>query len=195
MELLMKVSQTKSLSTAPDVVDVLDASHRETLERLTQLEQLVTDLPSSTTATDPMSQSHALLAYFTGPLREHNFDEEKHVFPALLQGSDPEILRAAQVLLEDHAWIELHWLDLEPQLKALAGGLPVPDSDSLKACTAAFSALLKDHIAVEEALIYPQFRNKLTAALRRSMSREISKRHAKAAPSALITRQHPEEGR
>lgn len=114
-----------------------------------------------------------VIAFFAGPSRERNEDEERHVFAILLQSEDAEVKRAAEFLCENHAWIELNWLDIEAPLAALARGESV-DHRALRSAADVFDALMRDHIALKESLFYPQLRGHLKSDLVRSISPETA---------------------
>lgn len=171
LEILVKAQQ-------PDVShasEVFDICHREVLAHLEKLTSLVSRLQADVEQ-EGRSQVRELAAFFTGPAREHNHDEERHVFPTLLQHEDEEVRRAAETLCEDHAWIELTWLDIEPQLAAVADGVSTFDPLALRSAVEVFDAVMRDHIALEESLLYPQLRDRLGSELIRSIGRETAAR-------------------
>ena len=63
-------------------------------------------------------------------------------------------------LQQDHGWLEEDWLELEPQLEAVANGYSWYDIDTLRAALPIFEQLYRDHIALEESLIYPEARRR-----------------------------------
>jgi hypothetical protein len=66
-------------------------------------------------------------------------------------------------LQQDHGWLEEDWLELEPQLQAVAHGYSWYDIDSLRHGVGVFTALYHDHIALEESLIYPEAKAHMAA--------------------------------
>ena len=176
--------KAKSRVLQPDVTDafgVFDVCHREILSHLDQLTGLVCGLKVD--ADEPVrSQARELIAFFTGPAREHNYDEERHLFPTLLQCDDAELKRAAETLCEDHAWIELYWLDVEPQLAALADGASTLERRALRSAVQVFDRVMRDHIALEEPLLYPQLRGRMKSTVVKSISREMAARRETKPP-------------
>ena len=65
---------------------------------------------------------------------------------------------------------------LSPLVRALAGGQSWVDLDVLRDGVEVFGTLARDHIALEEALIYPQARSRMLEASRREMRREMASR-------------------
>jgi len=106
------------------------------------------------------------------------------VFPTLLACDDDEVRHAAEILCEDHAWIELSWLDIESELVNVANGHPVADAEALAIAAHALASILHEHMALEESLLYPELRGRLKAAARRSISvRMTSRRPARTHPA------------
>ena len=64
-------------------------------------------------------------------------------------------------LQQDHGWLEEDWLELSAQIDAVAQGYSWYDIDALRQGTAVFTELYKDHIDLEESLIYPEARRQL----------------------------------
>jgi hemerythrin-like domain-containing protein len=119
--------------------------------------------------------------FFSTTFRQHHADEELHVFPSLLTSSDPAIEHAVQSLKQDHGWLEEDWREIEPQLDAIAAGQTWYDIDTLHEAVSVFTALLRDHVALEESVIYPQVRRRLDTVQRKAMGREMAARRRAAA--------------
>ena len=137
------------------VHDVIDDAHRDILARLDELAALMERLDAGTPVSDVRDQASSLIAFFSGPARDHNYEEELYVFPRLLASADVELKRAAEDLCEDHARIELCWLEIEPQLGLLAGGGCARDLSALREAVETLVDVTREHVALEEALIYP----------------------------------------
>ena len=161
---------------SPDFFDVLGGCHREIRVHLDKLTAIVSQLQIAAPNEHARSQAREVIAFFTGPAREHNFDEERHVFPTLAACDDAEVKRVAETLCEDHAWIELCWLDIEPQLAAVAAGLCPDDIPALCSAAEQFVKLSREHMAVEESVLYPQLRRRVKPYVLRSISREMAAR-------------------
>ena len=164
-----------------DGFDVLDLCHRHTLFALGKLAALVARLKDSR-GSDPVARVLAaeIVLFFSTTAREHHEDEERHVFPSLQSGADPAIAQAVLRLQQDHHWLHIDWMELSPQLEAVAAGQTGYDIAALAEGAQVFIALSHDHIALEESCIYPQARARLRAGDRREMGREMSaRRHAR----------------
>ena len=79
-------------------------------------------------------------------------------------------------LQQDHNWLEEDWMEISPQVDAVACGLSWYDLDLLREGVEIFAALSRDHIALEESVIYPQARAHLGADAQREMGREMAAR-------------------
>ena len=73
------------------------------------------------------------------------------------------VVRQVLRLQQDHGWLEEDWLALEPQLEAVAGGYSWYEPELLAECVAVFSALYREHIALEESMVYPAARRQIAA--------------------------------
>jgi hemerythrin-like domain-containing protein len=172
------------VSSAPPAVqdgfDVLDACHRQIVLALGKMSALVARLASLGPDAEARSMASELIALFSTTVRQHHEDEERHVFPRLVSDGDAETVQAVLRLQQDHDWLEEDWMALSPHLAAIAAGQTWGEVESLRDGVTVFSALLRDHIALEESLIYPQARQRLQGAQRRDMGREMAARRRAA---------------
>ena len=158
--------------------DVLDICHRHTVVALGKLAALVTTLRGGGVDADARTLAREVHAHFEGDARLHHEDEERHVFPALLDRGDAGIVQAVQRLRQDHRWLEQNWREIGPRLDAIADGQSWVEVDALREAVQVFTALSHDHIALEEAYIYPQVRHRLPDRAQRDMDREMAERRA-----------------
>jgi hemerythrin-like domain-containing protein len=159
-----------------DGFEVLDTCHRKMLRALDKLSALVGHLETAGTEAQARSMASEVLMFFSTTVRQHHEDEERHVFPRLATDSDAETVQAVLRLQQDHDWLEEDWMALSPHLAAIAAGRSGWEVESLRDGVDVFSALLRDHIALEESLIYPQARERLQGIQRRDMGREMAQR-------------------
>ena|SRR5438105_6326521 len=153
--------------TTIDGFDVLDVCHRQTLFTLGKLAALVARLTRGGADADACAMAREIVEFFSATARRHHQDEERHVFPALLDSGDPQLVQNVLRLQEDHRWLEIDWVELSAQLNAVANGQMSYDLDALRAMTQVFIALSHDHIALEESSIYPWARERLQRNRRR----------------------------
>lgn len=135
---------------------LIDQTHCEIALVLTQIEGLARWLA----APGPQAQAQAadlalqVCGFFNGPARAHHETEETQVFPRLLASHDAALRAQVQRLQQDHHWIEEDWLEIEPQLQAVARGQRPGRLDFLCPALTEFTALYREHLAVEDALLH-----------------------------------------
>jgi hemerythrin-like domain-containing protein len=110
-------------------------------------------------------------AYFASTSREHHAQEETHVFPPLLASGDEALKEAVRTLQQDHGFIEENWIELGPQLSAIAEGNDWFDSAEFQHNVGLFLELMNGHIALEESLIYPESKMRWAEAVAKRLPR------------------------
>jgi hemerythrin-like domain-containing protein len=140
------------------VMEKLDATHRQVMVTLDQLQALVDRLEDDGINDETRACAAAICSFFDDSARAHHAAEETHVFPALLAGTDVELIQHVRRLQQDHGWLEEDWLELQPQLSALSEGYSWYDAAFLRAAVPVFAQLYRDHIALEEDVVYPASR-------------------------------------
>lgn len=171
-----------------DGFDVLDACHIQTVFTLGKLAALVSRLANFGPDPEARAMAGEITSFFSATARQHHQDEERHVFPKLMASGNADIVQAVLRLQQDHAWLEEDWLELAPQVDAVACGQAWYDLDTLREGVEIFAALSRDHMTLEESLIYPEARKRLLAGERQEMGREMAarKRAQSKAPSSRI---------
>lgn len=185
------IHDTTPEATAPptgDGFEVLDACHIRTVFTLGKLTALVSRLVNEGPDAEAKAMASEIAAFFSGTARQHHQDEELFVFPKLLASGDPEIVQAVLRLQQDHAWLEEDWLELAPQVDAVACGQAWYDIDTLREGVEIFTELSRDHMALEESLIYPQARARLLEGERLEMGREMAARRRAQRPAGKSLR-------
>lgn len=163
--------------SAADGFVVLDACHGEILRMLEELSALLLQLELHGLTPEARRRAARIAEFFSTTARDHHQDEERHIFPALVDTGRPEVVQVVLSLQRDHDWIEEEWLDLAPHVLAVARGLRSFDLDALRAGVPVLDALYHDHIALEESLAYPAARAGMDGAQRNEMGREMAARH------------------
>ena len=82
------------------------------------------------------------------------------MFPSLLDSGNAALVQHVRRLQQDHGWLEEDWLELQPQLRAVVEGYNWYDPDFLRAAVPVFAELYRDHIALEENVVYPESRRR-----------------------------------
>jgi iron-sulfur cluster repair protein YtfE (RIC family) len=143
---------------------VLDDCHREIADHLQRLVVLTERLQRR--GIDPAARVEAdsIEAFFSATARRHHADEEARVFPLLLASTDVDLVQKVRMLQQDHGWIEEDWGVVSAMLRAIADGLVGEMQEELPAVIGIFTELLREHIALEESIVYAD----VTAAARSS---------------------------
>jgi len=143
----------------------LDECHRQMLLHLEQLRHLMLGMQSAGLDDVGRAEAAEIEAFFSGASRQHHAEEERSVFPELLNSDQPELVSAVRSLQQDHGWIEENWVELGPRLRALASGSAWVDETEFLSYAQVFMDLVSEHLALEESLIYPESKARWAQAL------------------------------
>lgn len=154
--------------------EALDACHRQIVASLAQLAALVARLEQDPADPQVRTVAGEIVEFFRTTVRQHHLDEERYVFPRLIDSDDPEIVHAVLRLKQDHHWMDVDWKELSPLLEAVAAGHSGYDIETLREGAAIFTLLSQEHIALEETCIYPEARARLQAAALHQTGREMA---------------------
>jgi len=166
-------------TTGSDGFVALDTTHQQFLDAIDELETLIQTLETDGISA-PLQARAMAIAKTLSKAAEHHEDEERHVFPLLLARGDAALSDVVQRLTQDHGWLEENWLEIGPHLQAIATGYGSWDMDTLHAGVPVLAALLRDHVALEESIAYPEARSQVTAEGRQAIGREMAARHRAA---------------
>ena len=136
--------------------EALDACHQQIVGHLNRLAELIQTIETSDLDEHARQEAGAIEAFFSQTSRAHHAEEERAVFPPLLAGNNAEMVAAIRGLQQDHGWIEENWIELAPQLSAIALGNNWLDAAEFRHYAEVFLELCREHIALEESLIYPE---------------------------------------
>ena len=140
--------------------EALDRTHHKVIDVLGQFERLLAHLDDNGADDVARASAAEIFAFFEGNAREHHLQEEQHVFPPLLASGNAGLVAAVRRLQQDHGWLEEDWIELQPQLRAVAEGYAWYDPDYLRAAIPVFTELYREHIALEENIVYPESRRR-----------------------------------
>jgi hemerythrin-like domain-containing protein len=141
----------------------LDRAHREVLQVLQDFERLLAHVDENGPDGIARESAKHIQQFFSGPAREHHAEEEARVFPGLLATGDPEMVQSIQRLQQDHGWLEEDWIELSTQIEAIANGYNWYDLNALNQALPIFADLYREHIALEESMVYPAARRQARA--------------------------------
>ena len=131
----------------------LDAYHSQVRGHLDRLAALATRVESEQLGAETRAEACAIEAFFSGSMQEHHRREEASVFQPLLDSGDPELVTTARTLRQDHGWIEQNWIEIGPQLRAIAQGNHWVDPAEFMHGVEVFLELCYGHAALEETLM------------------------------------------
>lgn len=147
----------------PDHFQVLDQTHREVMAQIERLGELIDHLDQQGVDQRARDLARTICNFFNDHARQHHADEETRVFPGLLATGSAELVQHVRRLQQDHGWLEEDWLELAPPLEAIANGYTWYDLDMLRHALPVFTELYRDHITLEESLIYPEAKRRQAA--------------------------------
>ena len=152
-------------ATLPVDFEALDACHQEMARQLRALSSLIQHITAHGVDAQARQTAAAIEGFFSTTSRQHHAEEERSVFPPLLESPRPELVDAVKALQQDHGWIEENWIELAPQLRAIASGNDWQDQAEFEHYADVFLQLCQEHIALEESLIYPESKARWANAL------------------------------
>lgn len=157
--------------------EMLSACHERVQRTLDLLQRLQTYLQEHGVDDSARQAARDVLRYFDVAAPLHHEDEERHIFPPLLQpGVDAATQAVVRQLQHDHTAMSACWAQARQPLLALAGG----EIDSFliaeQALLMRFAALYDEHIRHEEDHIYPAARAAADDRTQQAMGREMAAR-------------------
>lgn len=152
----------------------LDACHQQIHVHLGNLAQLAKQVEAGTLTESDKHLAGEVEAFFSSTARDHHAHEESHVFPPLLNQGNAELEAAVRSLKQDHGFIEENWIELGPQLRAIASGNNWFDTAEFLHNAEVFLELCNGHIALEETLVYPESKAQWAQAVAQRKSRVAS---------------------
>jgi iron-sulfur cluster repair protein YtfE (RIC family) len=147
--------KAKTPPTAADLAQ-LDAYHAQVRGHLDRLAGLASRVEHGQLDAETRAEACAVEAFFSGSMQEHHRVEESGVFPVLLASDDKELVDVVRTLQQDHGWMEQNWIELAPQLRAIAQGNAWIDPAEFMHAAEVFLELSYGHSALEEAVVYPR---------------------------------------
>jgi hemerythrin-like domain-containing protein len=118
--------------------------------------------------------------YFRESGPRHNSDEEESLFPRMRQGGAAEVLRDVERLEDEHRQSEaLHKEASELfDLWMADGGLSVTDRNRLHAVTTRLEQIYREHIRIEEQVVFPRASQMLDQKAVEAIGAEFRSRRA-----------------
>jgi len=150
--------------------EMLGACHDKVLRMLDLLERLQAHLREQGPDRQAAQAARDVMRYFDLAAPLHHEDEERHVFPLLLQSGHPAWVALAERLQQEHRDMAPAWAALRQQLERVAAG----QGHSLQA--EGFVSLHRAHLQAEDEGAYPAARGLGNEALSAEMSRDMMQR-------------------
>ncbi len=154
----LRARPTRPAAPPLPVLEKLDETHRQVMLVLDKLKRLVEQIEDEGVNEQTRASAAEICEFFDGIARDHHATEERVVFPPLLKSGNADLVHHVKRLQQDHGWLEEDWLELQPQLRAVAEGYAWFDAPFLRAAIPVFTELYRDHIALEEDIVYPASR-------------------------------------
>jgi hemerythrin-like domain-containing protein len=143
---------------------LLHGCHERIGQRCRLLLRLADHVVVRGTDADSRNAAAGLLRYFADAGVKHHEDEERDLFPALLDAAPPAerapLRELVDTLVADHREMAAAWAEVERILAALAEGRETPLPRGL---AERFESLYSAHIAREEAQLLPTARRLVDA--------------------------------
>jgi len=144
-------------------VEMLYACHDRVERQCETLVRLAQHLVINGSDEAAQQASHSVLRYFNQAAPNHHADEERDVFPALLNAAAvkgiPDIAPVIERLLADHRELEQLWVGLSKELEEIAEGMPRQlHIERLNR----FVKCYREHIEIENQVLFPKI-NELLA--------------------------------
>lgn len=165
--------------------DMLAACHERVARMLALLGRLQLHLVEQGRDEAARQAARDVMRYFDLAAPLHHQDEELHVFPPLLAGTDVALATLVQRLMQDHRDMELAWPLARKVLLGIAESPAADWSPLAPGQTLAlngFAALYTRHLEDEDHLVYPAAQAALTGDALQTMSQDMMQR--RVAPPA-----------
>jgi hemerythrin-like domain-containing protein len=156
--------------------EMMEACHERLHRMLALLERLRTHLPEHGADDQARQAARDVMKYFDQAAPQHHRDEELHVFPPLLAQGDAPTLATVRQLQDDHAQMEVRWVDAREILAGVDRADIVLLTEEQEEALDAFASLYAAHIDAEERVAYPAVRALLDEKTVRAMGAEMAQR-------------------
>lgn len=128
-------------------------SHDELLHAVGQLDRLLHALEQDGVDETGRSSARALVARLDELLDIRFADQERRLLALFHRDADARIRQATDTLRVDQEWITGNWRELRPMLDSIARSYCWADIDALRSATELFTALVRDHVDQQAALL------------------------------------------
>lgn len=147
--------------------EMLGACHDKVQRMLGLLERLQAHLREHGPDSQAAQAARDVMRYFDLAAPLHHEDEERHVFPLLMQSGNPAWVALAGRLQQEHRDMAPAWAGLRQQLEQVAAG----QGRALE--VQVFARLYRAHLQAEDEVAYPAACQLGSEASRADMSRDM----------------------
>jgi hemerythrin-like domain-containing protein len=163
-----------------DPTGLLSDCHRR-IEMFLGVLQSITPLLSESPNGESKRAMETALTYFRNAAPKHNADEEESLFPRLRRAADPRaqaVFARLDALETEHRWAApLHEEVDQLGSKFLsAGALCTADIDRFRAAVERLVAMYREHIAVEDEVVFPCAADVLSPEDKAAIAAEMGRR-------------------
>jgi hemerythrin-like domain-containing protein len=151
-------SNDAPIAGALPVLDRLDATHEQMRYWLGELQSLVNHMEDRGWDTWARDHARSVIDFFSHTARQHHVDVDRQVFPLITGRGDDFIETSVDRLRQDQGWLEENWREVLAQLQPVAEGFGGYDIDMLRHASDVYAALLIEHLALEQGLVFPAAR-------------------------------------
>ncbi len=160
--------------------ELLQACHERVERSLQLLMRLCQHLKVQGVDASARDAARDIRRYFDLAAPLHHQDEELHVFPVLEQLDDEALQEVCTRLRDDHQRIHAQWQVLRTLLAQLDGlpdgPLPTLQQEVLWRASDAFVDIHKEHVRLENQLVFPSAQHGLSTAQQQAMGEEMAAR-------------------
>lgn len=166
--------------------EMLDACHERVERMLKLLARLQQRLLVRGWDESVAQAAHDVMRYFDLAAPQHHEDEERHVFPPLLDKGDDVLVTMVKKLQADHREMERSWVAVREVLASLTEPPPAgwtrltPEQAEV---LGHFTGLYRHHLDDEDGLIYPAARAQMSAEDLLAMSGDMMQRRGLEPPA------------
>ncbi|MDO5692592.1 MAG: hemerythrin domain-containing protein [Pseudomonadota bacterium] len=157
--------------------EMLQACHERVQRSLALLQRIIEHVDANGHDADSRSAAGDVLRYFDIAGPHHHEDEERHVFPPLMDHPDARVRAAVAELQADHVRMHALWQRLRAVLLAWRDADPAPViSDADRGLARDFIGAYERHIPLEEKVVYPAAQGRFDAEALAVIGREMAAR-------------------
>ena len=162
--------------------EMLDACHDRVRRMLALLQRLQAHLAAHGADEQARQAARDVMRYFDLAAPAHHEDEERHVFPALLQADPTRWAPLVARLREDHAEMAAEWPRSREALAAVEAGHWDPATQAQALSWARFAALYAGHLVTEDDAVFPAAMALMDAPELAAMGAEMAGRRGVGRP-------------